>query len=107
MFLTLMTSVIVGVGGPTPIYLRCSFSNKTDVMITADEGNSSVTVALPSTGYSEKIPAAFTATEVRFQNRMLSYVINRTDLSAVRTIRSINSTDAGHCQIETAPKRVF
>lgn len=91
-----------------PVYLRCHFpQNNTDVMITADEANSAVSVALPSTGYSEKLPAAFTASEVRFKNTRVAYVLSRTDLSVTRTISLINSSDSGKCEIEKAPKRAF
>jgi hypothetical protein len=91
-----------------PVYLRCHFpQNNTDVMITADEANSAVTVALPSTGYSGKMNAAFTAGEVRFQDDQLSYVLSRTNLSLKRTIKLISSSDLGTCAIEKAPKRAF
>jgi hypothetical protein len=91
-----------------PVYLRCHFpQNNTDVMITADEANSSVTIALPSTGYSGKLAAAFTAGEVRFQDNQLAYVLSRTDLSIERTIKMIRSSDTGKCEIEKAPKRAF
>ncbi|MBQ1499066.1 MAG: hypothetical protein IIZ38_12195 [Sphingomonas sp.] len=91
-----------------PVYLRCYFpDNKTEVMITADEANSAVSVALPSTGYSGKMAAAFTASEVRFQGTHVAYVLNRTDLTVIRTIRMINSSDSGKCAIEKAPKRAF
>lgn len=91
-----------------PTYLRCTFpSNNVVVMITADEANSSVTVALPSTGFTRKFGAAFTATEVRFQDSDLSYIVSRTDLSVVRTIKLIKSTDKGQCAVEKAPPRAF
>jgi hypothetical protein len=91
-----------------PTYLRCIIQPQgTEVLITADEANSAVTVALPSTGHSEKMAAAFTATDVRFQNRQVAYVVSRTDLSIDRTIKLINSTDHGKCTVEQAPKRAF
>ncbi len=71
--------------------------------VTADEANGSVTTALRSTGYSESYPAAFTPTEVRFQNRLLSYVVSRTDLSIQRTIKMISSMDTGSCRLGAAP----
>ncbi len=92
----------------TPIYLRCTFEpNSTAVLITADEANSAVTISVPSTGHTEKLPAAFSATDLRFQNRQLSYVVSRTDLSVSRTIKLIKETDTGRCAIEQAPKRAF
>jgi len=91
-----------------PVYLRCSFpGNGAVVMITPDEANAAVTVALPATGYSAKMPAAFTASEVRFQDTRVAYVLSRTDLSVTRTIKMISSTDNGKCEIEKAPKRAF
>ena len=92
----------------TPIYLRCAFGPESaEVLITADEANSAVTVAVPSTGHTEKMAAAFSATDVRFQNRQLAYVVSRTDLSVARTIKLIRETDSGKCSIEQPPKRAF
>jgi len=99
---------LAAAGADHPTYLRCSFDRPGgDIYITADEPNSSVTVAVPSTGFSEKLQAAFTPTEVRFQNRQLSYVLSRTDLSVARTIKLLSSVDNGKCAIEQAPKRAF
>lgn len=103
-----MTLLVASPAAAAPTYLQCNFpGNSAILMVTADEANSAVTVSLPSTGHTEKMPAAFTASELRFQNNMLSYVISRTDLAINRTIKMIKSTDTGQCKVETAPKRAF
>ncbi|MES2987639.1 MAG: hypothetical protein V4808_07020 [Pseudomonadota bacterium] len=102
----LISMVLASAGLGEPIYLRCPFE-RAEVLITADEANSTVTVALPSTGHSEKLSAAFTASEVRFQNSNLTYVLSRVDLSITRTIKMIKATDRAQCAIEKAPKRAF
>jgi len=91
-----------------PIYLRCAFApGSPEVLITADEANSAVTLSVPSTGHTEKLAAAFNATDVRFQNKQLAYVVSRTDLSVARTIKLISETDNGKCAVEQPPKRAF
>lgn len=91
-----------------PIYLQCNFPKNGAVLdVSADEPNAAVTTVLRSSGYTEKYPAAFTATEVRFQNNMLAYVLSRTDLTIQRTIKLLGDTDLGSCAIQTAPKRAF
>lgn len=91
-----------------PTYLQCTFpKNGAIVDITADEQNSAVTISLAATGYTDKFPAAFTPTEVRFQGRDIGYVIDRTDLSVRRTIKLLNSTDFGACLVQKVGKRAF
>jgi len=91
-----------------PIYLQCNFPKTAAVLdVSADEPNAAVTTVLRSSGYTEKYPAAFTATEVRFQNNMLAYVLSRTDLTIQRTIKLLGSSDLGSCAIQTPPKRAF
>lgn len=91
----------------TPTYLRCSFEGQVDVLITADEANSAVTLSVPSTGYIEKLPAAFSADAVRFRNRIIAYNVNRVDLTVRRQFDGIDSSSAGTCKVEAAPKRAF
>jgi hypothetical protein len=91
-----------------PIYLQCNFPKNGAVLdVSVDESNAAVTTVLRSSGYTEKYPAAFTATEVRFQNDMLAYVLSRTDLSIQRTIKLLSSSDSGTCTIQVPPKRAF
>lgn len=89
-----------------PTYLRCPFRGS-DVLITADEANSSVTLTVPSTGHIEKLPAAFSATELRFSNSRVAYTISRTDLTAIRSVPAINATHMAQCVVEVPPKRAF
>lgn len=106
--LMFVAAVAAVVTPATPIYLKCTFAGNGAVLnVTADEPNSSVTSVLESSGYTEKYPAAFTADQVRFESRLLAYVINRVDLKIQRTIKSIDSTDAGSCALVTTPKRAF
>lgn len=102
----MVSALLLAAAGPT--YLRCNFGpERTEVIITADEPNSTVSVTVPNTGHAAKVSGAFSPTELRFRDDMISYVISRTDLSAARTINMINSTEKGQCKVEQAPKRAF
>ena len=99
--------VLTGVFVADPTYLRCTFPEGVQVFVTADEPNSAVSVSIPASGYTAKFAATFTATEVRFGDRTLSYIVSRTDLSATRHINLLNETEKGQCKVEQAPKRAF
>jgi hypothetical protein len=104
----IIAAIVAATSANVPIYLKCTFPGNGAVLdLTADEPNLAVTTVLASTGYTEKYPAAFTPTELRFEGRQLGYVVNRVDLSIRRTIKLIDSTDAGKCALVTAPKRAF
>ncbi len=87
-------------------YLRCQFETS-EVYITADEANSSVTVSLPSTGFVRRAPAAFTAADVRFSLGGVFYEISRTDLTVVRSVPVIKRVDKTKCILETPKPRAF
>jgi hypothetical protein len=108
-YLILLTSLAVSTpSAAAPTYLQCSFPESTaKVDITADEPNSSVTISLPSTGYIEKVAASFTPEEVRFETRLLSYVVSRTDLTVKRNVPSLRRSETGKCELVAAPKRAF
>lgn len=104
----MLSLLLFAAADPTTTYLSCSFpSNGTVLELTADEPNQAVSVVLASSGYAEKMPAAFTPTEVRFENRVMGYVLSRTDLSVRRTTKMISDTDVGSCKIQQPPKRAF
>ena len=93
-----------------PTYLTCTFPSRDgsfEVQVTADEANSRVTLFMPRTGHRETLDAVFTPTQVLFQNRMMSYVLSRTDLSIRRTVPLIRSVDEGRCDLVEAPRRAF
>jgi hypothetical protein len=94
-----------------PAYMTCTFVSdggaRSEVKITADEAAGTVDVFVPSTGFNQRLPGTFTADRLLFKDKMLDYAISRVDLTAVRTIRMIDSTDKGKCSIDPAPKRAF
>ncbi|MCC7393814.1 MAG: hypothetical protein IT553_03060 [Sphingomonadaceae bacterium] len=93
-----------------PVYMQCSFlieGRDYPIEVTADEAAGSVSVFVPSTGHTERLPGTFTPDRLVFSNRMLSYVISRVDLSIERTITSISSTQRGQCQLQQPPRRQF
>lgn len=89
-----------------PAYLKCEFKGF-EVDVTADEANSAVTLVMPSTGNVEKLAAAFTPEQVRFEDRLMAYSLSRTDLTITRLTPLLHSTDVGTCQVVTPPKRAF
>lgn len=91
---------------PKITYLRCDFGS-TSVFVTTDEANSLVTVSLPSTGFTRRAAAAFTANGVRFDIGNVSYEISRVDLTAVRSVPIINRVDTAKCVVETPGPRAF
>jgi hypothetical protein len=103
----LIISLLAAAAAATsPTYLRCTFTGDAEVMFTADEAHSAVTVSIPSTGYVETLPAAFSPDAVRFRNRVIAYEISRTALTAHRTFDGA-AADPGTCKVEDAPKRAF
>jgi hypothetical protein len=91
-----------------PVYLRCSFPTApVEVLVAADEANRSVTMTLPGTGWEGTVPAAFSANDLAFDNRVLAVRINRTNLTATRRARGDRQSTTGTCKIEDAPKRAF
>jgi hypothetical protein len=103
----LIASLLAAAAVNGPVYLRCTFTAGAEVTITADEANSAVTLSVPSTGYIEQMPAAFSPADVRFRNRVLAYTVNRTDLKATRTFDGVERSEPGTCKVEAAPKRAF
>lgn len=105
MFLISLLVAVAAAG--TPTYLRCTFDGAKDMLVTADEANSTATVNIPSTGYMAKLPASFTPDTVQFGNRIITWSVNRVDLSARRTFDGGSADRSGRCRIETAPDRAF
>lgn len=102
LFISLLAATAVA-----PTNLRCTFAPTSEVLVTADEANSTAVVSIPATGYLQKLPASFTPTMVRFGNRVMTWEINRVDLSAQRTFNGGDSDRSGKCAVETAPPRAF
>jgi hypothetical protein len=94
-------------GAGNPVYLKCDFGSQALVNLSADEGASSVSISVPSTGYTARFRAIFSATEVAFEDSQLAYRLSRTDLSITREIKLINDVETGKCAIEAPPKRAF
>jgi hypothetical protein len=111
-----MTMIVVGsffFSGPAlaaPTYLNCEFiSNGSPfaVNLSADEAEGAVTMSMPAKGYSKRVRANFTADSVLFADDYMQYELNRINLSIVRVISIIKSTERGTCKIQEAPKRAF
>lgn len=93
-----------------PVYLKCYFDvdgTIASIDVTADEDDGTVAVHIPTSGFSERLNATFTASQVIFRNNLISYVINRVDLTINRTVRMLNSIDRGQCEVQEAPRRAF
>lgn len=91
-----------------PVYLRCTFPTAPEVVAVAtDEANGAVTVSLPSTGYAERLPAAFTVGSLSFNNGVMRVAIDRSKLSAIRVQRDGGGTANGTCAVEAPPERKF
>ena len=90
-----------------PTYLKCVIGGDWLVEIAVDEDNSQVTLFIPVTGHTKRHNAAFSHDQVRFGDRLISYVVSRTDLSIVRTVPLLRETTGGKCHVATAPDRAF
>ncbi|HET6942583.1 MAG TPA: hypothetical protein VFH89_10510 [Sphingomicrobium sp.] len=109
MRLALILMIVAMPADAAPTYLECTFPNPETpkINITADEANSEVGIFVPKTGFSEKLSAEFTVNQIVFHNKMLSYVLDRTEGSLARTITLINSMDKGACEVVEPVKRKF
>lgn len=93
-----------------PVYLQCLIvreNGQHQVDITADEASSQVTVFLPHSGHNERLNAVFSPREVKFANEIVSYTLNRIDLSISLYIKIFRETEAGRCEVQAPPKRAF
>ena len=90
-----------------PTYLKCVLDGNWPVEVAVDEANSKVTVFIPVTGHTQRLNAAFSQDQVRFGDRLVSYVVSRTDLSIVRTVPLLKETTGGRCYVATVPDRAF
>jgi hypothetical protein len=117
-WLTLILLFVESGASAAPTYLSCSVVSKegktTHINVTADEANQTATFEVVETGHSERRPAVFSPTTVRFdvpsQFLTIGYTISRTDLSFTRTLVSPSMTpitDHGSCVVQEAPKRAF
>lgn len=90
-------------------YLTCTVTSQPgwSIEVAANEETSTVTTNIPMTGFSGKGVGIFTASDVVFGDRDISYRISRTDLSFERTIRILRQTDRGFCKVNAAPRRAF
>ena len=98
-----------------PAYLTCQLPKRDgsvlEVKITADENAGQVTVVIPETGLSERVPAVFSPSSVSWGLYSdFRYELSRVDLSITRVFSisgAERSRDAGVCELEPAPKRAF
>ena len=92
------------------IYLSCDIPGQRDVQLSANEANGTVSLTTAG-GTSERLPAVFTAKEVRFSDDTNSYVVSRTDLTIQDTVmfngKPLPITVPGKCTLSKAPKRAF
>lgn len=113
--------IAIGISSPAvavPTYLSCALTDKLPVStfaVVADEEKQGVTLTIGDTGAVERLPALFTPTTVEFQKNIspavISYLINRVDLSFQRTVaiegQRTLGTNHGKCTVQTAPSRAF
>lgn len=92
-----------------PAYLSCKIPDQPDyeIQVTADEDAGFVTTLVVSTGFSQRLPAAFSPTEVRFGDRLMTFRVDRTTLDFDRTIYLLKETSRGKCTVLKARKRAF
>lgn len=93
-----------------PTYLKCIFpanDGEWPVDITADEGESSVTLIMPRSGRMERLRGAFGPDNVIFGNAQIRYILSRTDLTIQRFTPIIREAVTGKCKIAPPPKREF
>ncbi len=102
----------------TPTYLACTLTGSDGkpfhTNIASDEANQTVTYSVPSTGYSERFPALFSAATVSWTDKerftSLRYELSRTDLTFTRQLTigdQPSPVKTGTCKLESAPKRAF
>jgi len=103
-------TAFVGPVAAKPNYLTCTFmidGTPSVINFTADEASGTVSVFVPSSGHSRTVDAMFTPDQVMVDESQVRWEISRVDLTIARTIKMIDSTDRGQCEIQTAPERAF
>lgn len=110
--------VIAAPVAAAPTYLVSSIPNGARALainIMADEADQIATINIPETGLSDRRPAIFTPGTETFTTPLppagvMSYEVNRTDLSIKRVLSvgaNVISTDVGACKVQAIPKRAF
>jgi|GEM_PF-5750395 len=93
-----------------PIYLSCDLGKDGKpfaVNLMIDEDQSIATVSVVSTGYTERLPATFTADEVIFRNRLMQYSLSRVTMAIARTVPLLQETTVGKCALQQVQRRAF
>lgn len=93
-----------------PAYLTCDMTSTETPFsfnVTVDEQAGTADLFFPHSGSRQRLAATFTSDRVLFGDRMISYTINRVDMTLVRVTPIIKSTDQGLCKIQPAAKRAF
>lgn len=102
----MLGALVIAAAAGQPIYLRCTFPENGAVLdVTANEATAAVTTVLLSSNHIEHYPGAFSSTELRFHNHVLSYVIDRSDLTIRRSANMLPTSDMGTCRVQKIPKR--
>ena len=93
-----------------PVYLVCTImvhGKPNDLNFTLDEQIGKASIMVPASGVARTVNAAFSTDKVVIEEPQVRWVINRVDLRFSRTIKLIDSTNEGHCQLQATPKRAF
>ncbi|WP_152568993.1 hypothetical protein [Microvirga sp. BSC39] len=94
-----------------PTYLACVLDGGSvgpvRINFTTDESAGTVSIHIVSSGHSRTVNAAFTPDRVLVDERTVRWMIDRTNLQFSRTIKSVNGTEYGQCEIQKPPQRAF
>jgi len=99
-------AAVVSPATAKPVCLTCLFG-AVSVQFTADEQEATVSLFVPTTGYSNTMRGTFTPDQVVFRDTQLAYKLSRTNLEMTRTIILINSPEHGQCKVQPTPERAF
>lgn len=103
----LISSVTSALAAPT--YLTCSLDGlpPKGFGFTIDEQAGTVGILIKTSGHSRVVPAAYSPDKIFINEGDVRWMISRTDLRFSRTIKMIDSTTYGTCEIDAVPKRAF
>lgn len=93
-----------------PTYLACTLmidGQPERIDFTTDEQAGTVSILITSSGSSRTVNGTFTPDRVVVDEPSARWAISRVNLEFSRTVKMIDATDVGQCEVQEAPRRIF
>lgn len=93
-----------------PVFLQCDIPQNGKpwpVNFVVDEESKQVAIIVANTGYVEQMVGTFLPHAVLAKTEVMTYEINRVDLTVIRKSRYLKEASRGVCKVGELPKRAF